>query len=135
MVSKEQGGAGASEDWFAFTARRVVGRAMGVAESDLRGENRDRQEVAFARQVSMYLAHVAYQLSYTEVARSFGRDRTTVHHACAVIEDAREDGSAFDVLLDTLEERLGDLAQLSQGRRTALPPMPRPPSDRPILPH
>ena len=107
------------QDWYAFTARRVVGRAMGVAESALMGDGRDRKNVAFARQVAMYLAHVAYQLSYQEVADAFGRERTTVNHACGVVEDAREDGGPFDRLLDTLEERLRSLAMLSTGFPTA----------------
>lgn len=107
------------QDWYAFTARRVVGRAMGVAESALIGTSRDRKGVAFARQVAMYLAHVGYQLSYQEVADAFGRERTTVAHACAVVEDAREEGSAFDRLLDRLEQRLRGLAELSTGHPTA----------------
>ena len=110
------------QDWYAFTARRVVGRAMGVAESALLSNSRDRKGVAFARQVAMYLAHVGYQLSYQEVADAFGRERTTVAHACAVVEDARDEGGAFDRLLDRLEQRLRDLAQLSTGYPTAARP-------------
>ena len=108
-----------TQDWFAFTARRVVGNAMGVAESELIGGSRARANVAFARQVAMYLAHVGYQLSYAEVADAFGRERTTVAHACRVVEDARDDGSAFDRLLDRLEGRLRDLAEISTGHPTA----------------
>ena len=110
------------QDWYAFTARRVVGQAMGVAESALIGTSRDRKGVAFARQMAMYLAHVGYQLSYQEVADAFGRERTTVAHACAVVEDAREDGGPFDRLLDRLEQRLRGLAELSTGHPTAARP-------------
>ena len=39
----------------------------------------------------VYLAHVGFGLSYAMVAREFGRDRATVRHACAVIENARDD--------------------------------------------
>jgi hypothetical protein len=39
----------------------------------------------------MYLAHVAFGLSLTRVGVCFGRDRTTVRHACALIEDSRDD--------------------------------------------
>jgi hypothetical protein len=44
-----------------------------------------------ARQMAMYLAHVAFRLSFTQVGQLFGRDRTTVAHACGVIEDLRDD--------------------------------------------
>jgi chromosomal replication initiation ATPase DnaA len=47
--------------------------------------------ISLPRQVAMYLAHVAFRLSLTEVGRLFGRDRTTVAHACGVVEDLRDD--------------------------------------------
>ncbi len=58
---------------------------------------------AFGRQIAMYLAHVVFGLSMAEVGRAFGRDRTTVLHACHLIED-RRDEVCFDHLLDRLEE-------------------------------
>ncbi|WP_280950364.1 MULTISPECIES: helix-turn-helix domain-containing protein [Rhodomicrobium] len=54
--------------------------------------SRDRAaSVALARQTAMYLAHVAFGLSLTEVGRLFCRDRTTVAHGCMVIEGLRDD--------------------------------------------
>jgi chromosomal replication initiation ATPase DnaA len=53
----------------------------------------------------MYLAHVHGGLSYTEIGRLFARDRTTVAHACCVIEDRRED-AAFDRAIGLLESVL-----------------------------
>jgi chromosomal replication initiation ATPase DnaA len=54
--------------------------------------SRDRAApISLARQMAMYLAHVAFRLSFTEVGQLFGRDRTTVAHACGVIEDLRDD--------------------------------------------
>jgi hypothetical protein len=58
---------------------------------------------AFARQIAMYLAHVGFGLSMAEVGRAFGRDRTTVVHACHLIED-RRDETRFDQMLDHLEQ-------------------------------
>jgi hypothetical protein len=58
---------------------------------------------AFARQIAMYLAHVGFGLSMAEVGRAFGRDRTTVVHACHLIED-RRDEVHFDQMLDHLEQ-------------------------------
>ena len=58
---------------------------------------------AFARQIAMYLAHVGFGLSMAEIGRAFGRGRTTVLHACHVIEDRRDD-VRFDQLLDHLEQ-------------------------------
>jgi chromosomal replication initiation ATPase DnaA len=39
----------------------------------------------------MYLAHVGFALSFEAIGRAFDRDRTTVSHACRVVEDSRDD--------------------------------------------
>ena len=87
-------------------ARRVVERAVAIAFEvplrELRAATRRKARIAFARQVAMYLVHVAYGQTLTQVGTQFGRDRTTVAHACTIIEDRRDD-PAFDALLDNLE--------------------------------
>ncbi|MCE1235068.1 MAG: hypothetical protein LWW93_01805 [Hyphomicrobiales bacterium] len=69
----------------------VVARAYGLSVADLRDASRGHAPVAFARQVAMYVAHVWFALSLSAVGRCFGRDRTTVAHACRVVEERRED--------------------------------------------
>lgn len=90
----------------AVIARRVVERAVAITFEvplrELRATTRREARIAFARQVAMYLVHVAYGLTLTQVGTMFGRDRTTVAHACIIIEDCRDD-LAFDGLLDDLE--------------------------------
>ncbi len=81
---------------------RVVGFAFDVSQSDLDSPTRREAPIAFARQVAMYLAHVGFGLSLTEVGALFGRDRTTVAHACERIEDGRDD-ARLDRCLDVLE--------------------------------
>lgn len=110
---------GPEQDWRAFTARRLVAGAFGVAESDLMRRTRATADIAFARQVAMYLAHVIYQMTYNEVADAFGRERSTVAHACAVVEDARDD-HAFEERIAKLEGRLQVLADLRRRERIAL---------------
>jgi chromosomal replication initiation ATPase DnaA len=80
----------------------AVARVFGVESQTFAQETRGEARAANARQVAMYLAHVACGLSLTEAGRLFGRDRTTVAHACLVIEDKRED-PVFDQALDLLE--------------------------------
>lgn len=62
-----------------------------IPPATLRASRRGRAPAALARQTAMYLAHVAFGLTFTRVGICFGRDRTTVRHACAVIEDKRDD--------------------------------------------
>jgi len=59
--------------------------------SALSAPSRSRAPIARARQLAVYLHHVALGASLSACARSFARDRATVRHACAVIEDLRDD--------------------------------------------
>ncbi len=81
---------------------QAVVQVFGVGQEDLRRITRGRANVALARQVAMYLAHVVCGMTLTDTGRLFGRDRTTVAHACGVIEDRRDD-PLFDRALDLLE--------------------------------
>ena len=91
----------------------LVESAFGVAGSALHAPGRGAAEVAFARQVAIYLSRVRLGLSYSAAGRFFGRDRTTAAHACRVIEERRED-CALDSLLDCLERAI-DVRQHADG--------------------
>jgi hypothetical protein len=80
----------------------AVAQVFGVRHGDLFRATRGRAHVARAREVTMYLAHVCCGLSFTEIGALLGRDRTTVAHACAVVEDRRDD-PVFDRTLELLE--------------------------------
>lgn len=86
---------------------RTVSIALGVPLSALQAKSRLNAEVALARQIAMYLCHTMFGILMTEVGYHFKRDRTTVAHACALVEDKRDDLS-FDVLLCQLEALLAD---------------------------
>lgn len=89
----------------------AVAQVFGVDAAAIDAETRGRAEVALARQVAMYLAHVACGMSLTDVGRMFSRDRTTVAHACAVIEDRRDD-KVFDRAIELLEMVVAALARV-----------------------
>lgn len=80
----------------------VVATVFEVDLHDLGAATRRSPRTAFARQVAMYLAHVVCGLSLTEVGALFARDRTTVAHACEVVEDRRDDPE-LDGRLEHLE--------------------------------
>ena len=83
----------------------LVSAALGIGLAELRASGRGRAAAAFARQTAMYLAHVHFGLTLSQVGRNFGRDRTTVAHACARVEDSRDDPK-FECVLDCLEAAL-----------------------------
>jgi hypothetical protein len=83
----------------------VVASAFGLGAEAMRTGNRGRAEVAFARQVAMYLAHTRLCIPYTATGKLFGRDRTTARHACRQVEDRRED-PRVDSIVDCLERAI-----------------------------
>lgn len=69
---------------------------------------RDRRfALAHIQQISMYVCHVVLQMTMTEIGIAMGRDRTTVGHACARVEDRRDD-RAYDQLIAAVERVVGN---------------------------
>ena len=84
--------------------------AVGVRPHELGRTTRSHASAARARQVAMYLAHTALSWQLGRVAAAFGRDRSTVSHACARVEDWRDD-AGFDARLAELEACLQAVPQ------------------------
>lgn len=85
--------------------QQIVAHAFQISVSDLRQPTRCRADIALARQAAMYLANIVGGVSFSDVARGFGRDRSTVAHACGRIEDLRDD-PGVDRSLALLESTL-----------------------------
>lgn len=94
--------------------------AFGVPQMEFWRLTRGQPHVALARQVGMYLAHVSFELSLTEVGMLFTRDRTTVAHACSVVEDRRDD-PRFDRTIDLLEGTVRHLQPREEAKLAANP--------------
>jgi hypothetical protein len=100
------------------TAAAATAAAFAVPIRDLIAPTRCAATTAFARQSAMYLARVAFDLSFSDIGRAFGRDRTTAAHACQLVEDRRDD-PAIDAVLGSLESACAVLR-----RRLAAPMQP-----------
>jgi hypothetical protein len=61
-----------------------------------------RRALCHIRQIAMYVCHVSLGMPQSEIGEAFGRDRTTVGHACGVVEERREN-AAFDDFVSTVE--------------------------------
>lgn len=81
---------------------RTVALALNIPLSRMQARTRCNADVALARQIAMYLSHTTFSLLLTEVGLHFKRDRSTVSHACAMIED-RRDNPEFELMLCQLE--------------------------------
>ena len=85
-----------------LVSAELAAKIFHVALDDIFMPTRGPSGVAFARQVAMYQAHVVGGLTLSRVGELFGRDRTTVSHACAVVED-RRDNARLDLALGYLD--------------------------------
>lgn len=69
----------------------LVSNFFEVSVEGLRGSTRGAAPICQARQICMYLLHTSLSISYPEIGELFSRDRTTISHACMVVEDLRDD--------------------------------------------
>lgn len=74
----------------------------GVERDDIEAGSRGEAQVAGARQLAIYLAHVALGHDLSRLSLAFGRDRATIRHALRRVEDDRDD-TAFDRRVSRLE--------------------------------
>jgi hypothetical protein len=113
----------------ARTLRLVIEQAVAygfdVDAELLSFPTRGRARTALARQVAMYVAHVGMSFSLTQVGQLFDRDRTTVAHACEVVEQRRDD-VAFDRAIELLERVVRIMCGIPSRATWATKPLPIP---------
>ncbi|HQH26775.1 MAG TPA: chromosomal replication initiator protein DnaA, partial [Oligoflexia bacterium] len=86
--------------------QKAVANRYSVSVGDLLGKRRTHN-IAFARQVAMYLSRKLAGRSYPEIGALFGgRDHSTVIHACKVIVDRIAGSNDFNTELRELERSL-----------------------------
>ncbi|WP_405382980.1 chromosomal replication initiator protein DnaA [Phascolarctobacterium sp.] len=84
----------------------VVAEYYNVKKEELFGKKRT-QNIAFPRQIAMYLSRELADLSYPRIGESFGgRDHTTVIHAYEKISKARTSDMSLQKELQEITERL-----------------------------
>ena len=84
-------GAEPHPDQICLSVTLCVARDASIGLVALTSASRGSPSVAFSRQMAMYLSHVGFGMSHAAIGRFFGRDRTTVLHACHLVEDRRDD--------------------------------------------
>lgn len=87
------------EGLFCNVAAKLSADHYRVPLSDISSKTRRSPSAALARQVAMYVAHVAFGVKIADVGVCFGRDRTTVSYACNRVEDWRDDAGFDDMLM------------------------------------
>jgi chromosomal replication initiation ATPase DnaA len=91
-------------------AAAMVSYAVGVPTHEILSKTRGAASASHARQLAMYLCHTAFEMSITRASIAFGRDRSTIAHACHRIEDLRDD-PIIDRQLEAWEQLLSQTPQ------------------------
>lgn len=93
----------------------LVSSFFEVSVESLQGRTRGVAPICQARQICMYLLHTSLSIPYPEIGQLFRRDRTTISHACMVVEDLRDDCD-IDLNLTRLESILATIRSLHAGK-------------------
>jgi chromosomal replication initiator protein len=87
--------------------QKVVADYFSLLSSDIKGKKRS-QNIVFPRQIAMYIAREITGFSTTEIGQSFGRDHTTVMHACQKIEERKQADPTLDSTIQNLVRMIKD---------------------------
>lgn len=86
--------------------QKVVSEYYNLDVNDMKSKKRT-QNVAFPRQIAMYLSREITDLSLPQIGEEFGgRDHTTVIHACNKIQEKCEEDIDFANLINKLTEKI-----------------------------
>jgi chromosomal replication initiator protein len=89
---------------------RVVSDYFKLSYIDLKGKKRTKN-IAFPRQVAMYIAREITEYSTTELGFEFGgRDHTTVMHACQKVDERLKLDPNLDSTIQSLVRQVKDLS-------------------------
>ncbi|MGR3973365.1 MAG: DnaA/Hda family protein [Candidatus Rhabdochlamydia sp.] len=94
---------------------KEVARFFDLNTSDLEGKSQS-QDHTFARQVAMYLCRHLLHLPYTQIAKIFSRDHSTVMASVKLIDKKSEEQPSVKAALDELSAALtADNSHLAKG--------------------
>ncbi|MBR2588544.1 MAG: chromosomal replication initiator protein DnaA [Bacilli bacterium] len=86
--------------------QETVAKYFNIDAKDLRGSKRNN-EIAFPRQIAMYLCRKVAQMSLPQIGKDFGkRDHTTVMHACTKIEQDIKENLNTKLIVESVESLL-----------------------------
>lgn len=84
----------------------IVAKYFNITVEDLKGSRRSA-DIAFPRQVAMYLCRDIAQISTPKIGQAFGkRDHSTVMHACNKIAKEMKENSNTKLIVETVKNSL-----------------------------
>ena len=86
--------------------QETVAKYFNIDAKDLKGSKRSN-DVAFPRQIAMYLCRNVAQMSLPQIGKDFGkRDHTTVMHACTKIEQEIKENQNTRLIVESVKNIL-----------------------------
>ncbi len=86
--------------------QKIVCGYFNLKIQDIKARKRTR-DIAFPRQVAMYLSKILTESSLSEIGKNFGgKDHSTVIHACKLIDQRRKKDEEFDEKIEYLIKKI-----------------------------
>lgn len=86
--------------------QETVSKYFNISAKDLKGSKRSN-DIAFPRQIAMYLCRNVAQMSLPQIGKDFGkRDHTTVMHACNKIEKEIKENQNTKLIVESVKNIL-----------------------------
>ena len=83
--------------------KETVAKYFNINKDDL-SSNKRSNEIAFPRQIAMYLCREVANMSYPKIGEDFGnRDHSTVMHACKKIEKEIKDKNNTKLIVESVK--------------------------------
>jgi len=90
--------------------QKIVAEHFDLRVGDIVGRKRP-QNIAWPRQVAMYLSRTMTDLSFPVIGSAFGRNHATIVHACQAVEKRQTEDLKLRQTLSLLRQRVGHNAQ------------------------
>ena len=90
--------------------QKIVAEHFDLRVGDIVGRRRP-QNIAWPRQVAMYLSRTMTDLSFPVIGSAFGRNHATIVHACQAVEKRQTEDLKLRQTLSLLRQRVGHNAQ------------------------
>jgi chromosomal replication initiator protein len=89
--------------------QKIVCEYFGLRVQDIKAKKRTR-DIAFPRQVAMYLSKFLTDSSLSEIGKGFGgKDHSTVIHACKLIDARMKEDEDFEKKIEYLIKKIRSL--------------------------
>ena len=84
---------------------KIVAEHFNISSSDIRGRKRTKN-IAWPRQIAMYIINDLGEFSMNEIGSEFGKDHTTVIYAIQKVEDSIKSNPALEPLIQKIESNI-----------------------------